>query len=276
MRITSRHRTDAPIIASSGAGHSPAISRRRMAALTALAIGVGAAGIAPIASASPSNSPDDNNTVVSVEGPSGNVLLPMWQWVPKAFGNITVRDSGGQKVKISQKSVAAQSLMAFKEAGVGVNWTYYPAFRAPYIASIAGIPGKGANGWYFRVNGIAIPKAAGIVNLSSGDRVVWAWGQEKQSALAIVNPRDDIAPGATVRPGQFEATIQQVTTKGVRTPAAGATVTYGSATATTDAMGNAVFNAQTGIQVLRATKAGMVAATKRVCTVGTAPECPVP
>ena len=275
MRITTRHRAAEPNHAAGDPAQAPKGGGRRIAALTALALGVGVAGIAPIASASPSNSPNDNNTVVSVEGPSGNVLLPMWQSVPKAFGNTTVRDSGGQKVRVSQKSVAAQSLMAFKEAGVAVNWTYYPAFHAPYIASIAGIPGKGANGWYFRVNGIAIPKAAGIVNLGRGDRVVWAWGQEKQSALAIVNPRDDIAPGATVRPGQVEATIQQVTTKGVRTPAAGATVTYGSATATTDAAGNAVFSTQTGIQVLRATKAGMVAATKRVCTVGTAPECPV-
>jgi hypothetical protein len=249
---------------------------RRAVALTAVTLGAGALVLSPIAVGLPSNNPADANTVVSVEGPAGNVLMPMWQSVPKAFGTITVVDSTRQTVKVSQKSVAAQSLEAFHEAGVKVNWTYYPAFHAPYIASIAGIPGKGANGWYFRVNGIAIPKAAGVVNLGVGDRVVWAWGQEKQSALDIVNPSTGIAPGAQVAPGQFAATIQQVTTKGTRSAAAGATVTYGTATGTTDATGTVVFDTQAGVQVLRATKAGMVAATKHVCTQGTSPECPAP
>lgn len=254
----------------------PRIRSRRTAVLTTLAIGAGVVALAPMALGAPSNKTTDANTVVSVEGPTSNVLLPMWQWVPKAFGTTTVVDSTGQKVKISQKSVAAQSLAAFKEAGVKVNWTYFPAFKAPYIASIGGIPGKGANGWYFRVNGVAIPKAAGVVNLSVGDRVVWAWGQEKQSALDIINPQFGIAPGAPVAPGQFAATIQQVTTKGVRSAAAGATVTYGTATGTTDATGTVVFDTQAGVQVLRATKAGMVAATKQICTQGTSPECPAP
>lgn len=253
----------------------PRSTRRRVLALSAAA-GAIAVAAAPVALAAPSNNPDDANTVVSVEGPAGNVLMPMWQSVPKAFGTKTVVDSTGQKVKISQKSVAAQSLTAFKEAKVAVKWTYFPAFHAPYIAAIGGIPGKGANGWYFRVNGIAIPKAAGVVNLSKGDRVVWAWGQEKQSALDIVNPATGIAPGAAVPPGQFAATIQQVTTKGTRSAAAGATVTYGTTTGTTDATGTVVFNTQAGIQVLRATKAGMVAATKSICTQGTTPECPAP
>ena len=272
MRITTRQRTTQPTPASRTTMLK--VGRRRVAAITAVALGAGAALVAPVAAGAPSNSPNDVNTVVSVEGPAGNVLLPMWQWVPKAFGTTTVRDSGGQKVKISQKSVAAQSLTAFKEAGVKVNWTYYPAFQAPYIASIGGIKGKGVNGWYFRVNGIAIPKSAGVVNLGLGDRVVWAWGQEKQSALDIVNPRTGIAPATAVASGQFATTIQQVTTKGVRTAAAGATVTYGTATGTTDATGTVVFNTQAGNLLLRATKAGMVAATKRVCTIGTSPDCP--
>ena len=238
------------------------IRRRRATAVAAVALVAGAIALTPIALGEPSNKPEDANTVVSVEGPQGNVLMPMWQWVPKAFGTKTVTDSTGQKVKISQKSVAAQSLTAFKEAGVAVNWTYYPAFHAPYIASIGGIKGKGANGWYFRVNGIAIPKAAGVVNLSVGDRVVWAWGQEKQSALDIVTPRTGIAPGSVVYPGQFLVTVQQVSTKGVRTPASGAKVTYGAQTAVTDAAGLAVLTTESGSKPLRATKPGMVASTK--------------
>ncbi|MBM3635305.1 MAG: hypothetical protein FJW99_08525 [Actinobacteria bacterium] len=65
-----------------------------------------------------------------------------------------------------------------------------------------------------------------------GDRVTWYWGQEFATVLEIAAPVTGIVPGAVVEPGTFTVTIDEVTAKNKRSPSAGATVTYGTATAT--------------------------------------------
>lgn len=89
----------------------------------------------------------------------------------------------------------------------------------------------------------------------------------------VVVTASAIAPGAVVGPGTFTVTINEVTAKNKRSPSSGAMVTYGAATATTDANGQATLTAIAGTNVLRVTKAARIAATKQLCTKGGA-DCP--
>ncbi len=244
---------------------------RRIALIAVTTVALAGAA-APAAIATASNDPKDANTVISIEGPSANMLLPGWVAVRKA-GTRTVRDSQGQRVTISARSVLSQALLGTSENRIAMKWSWYPEFAAPWITSIGGIGGKGAEGWNFRVNSVYQSRAANRVNLVSGDRVTWYWGKEFATVLEIADPVYGKAPGAVVGPGPFTVTVNEVTSKNVRTPSAGATVTYGTATGTTNAQGQAVFAPIAGIGTLRVTKAGRIAATKPVCTLG-APECP--
>lgn len=245
---------------------------------TPLAIAAGAAALvaalAPTALGQASNNPNDLNTVLSVEGRTGNMLLPAWVAVPR-IGTRVVSDSSGQKVRISSRSVLAQAINGTSANKVSLKWEWYPSFGAPWITSIGGQGARGAQGWNFRVNGLYLARAANNVNLGRGDRVTWYWGREFATVLDIAAPVSGIAPGAAVNAGTFTATINEVTSRNVRRPSAGATVTYGTATGTTGADGTVAFTAQPGVNTLRATKATRIAATRQVCTIG-APQCPTP
>ena len=245
--------------------------KRRLALATAAGVAL-AAAVAPAALGAASNDPKDANTVISIEGRTANMLLPSWVAVPKK-GTRTVRDSAGTRVRISARSVLSQALLGTSENGIAVKWTWYEQFKAPWVTSIGGQGAKGAQGWNFRVNGVYQSRAANNVNLAVGDRVTWYWGSEFATVLVISAPAFGIAPGAVVGPGPFTVTVNEVTAKNARTPSAGATVTYGTATATTDASGSATLTPIAGTNVLRVTKANRIPATKQVCTLG-APECP--
>lgn len=243
---------------------------------SSLAAAAGAAAVlgvlAPAALGGASNNPSDLNTVISIEGRTANMLLPAWVAVPKT-GTKIVRDSSGQKVRISSRSVLAQALSGTSANTLSLKWSWYPSFGAPFISSIGGQGSKGARGWNFRVNALYLARAANTVNLGRGDRVTWYWGKEFATVLEIAAPVDGIAPGAAVTPGPFTVTVNEVTSKNVRTPSAGVTVSYGSATAVTAADGTVTLATVPGINVLRATKANRIPATKQLCTIG-APECP--
>lgn len=229
--------------------------------------------LAPSALGQASNDPAFTNTVLSIEGKSTNLLPPMWVGVKKT-GTRVVRDSAGQRVRISARSVLSQVLTGTTTAKMPLKWTWYPSFGAPFIASIAGEGPVGAQGWNFRVNGIYLARAANKVNLGHGDRVTWYWGKEFASVLEIASPGVNSIPGVVVGPGPFTVQINKVTSKNVRTPAAGVAVTYGAASATTGAAGTTTFTATSGIGTIRATGPGVIAATKQLCVEGTDPACP--
>ncbi len=250
------------------------MNARHLLVATAGAAAAAVAAAAPAALGQASNSPAFSNTVISIEGPTANVLPPAWVAVRKT-GTRVVRDSSRQRVRISARSVLSQLVTGAPANAIPVRWTWYPSFRAPYVSSIDRIAPRGARGWNYRVNSLYWAKSANNVNLGRGDRVTWYWGGEKDTVLEIAAPSTDIAPGAVVLPGTFTVQVNEVTWKRVRTPSAGATVTYGTTTATTGADGTARFATTPGVGTLRATKASRIAATKRVCTVG-APECPTP
>jgi hypothetical protein len=243
-----------------------------MLAATGAAIAI--AAIAPAALGQPSNDPAFNNTVMSVEGPTANVLAPAWVAVRKS-GTRVVRDTSGTRVRISARSVLSQLITGARANAIPVTWTWYADFGAPYVRTINRVAPKGTRGWNYRVNSLYWSKGSNLVNLGRGDRVTWYWGAEKDTVLEIAAPADGIAPGAAVRPGSFTVQVNEVTWKRVRMASAGATVTYGAATATTGADGTATFTTTPGVSTVRATKASRIAATKQLCTIG-APECPTP
>ena len=108
-------------------------------AVIAAGLALGAAVASPIALAAPSNSPADVNTVVSVEGPAGNVLMPMWQSVPRKVGTTTVvTDSGGQKVRMSAKSVAVQSHHKNACRAFRRRWDAGATFPFPWLTPTLG------------------------------------------------------------------------------------------------------------------------------------------
>jgi len=141
------------------------------------------------------------------------------------------------------------------------------------ITSIGGQGAKGADGWNFRVNSLYKAEAARGGDLKVGDRVPSYWGQEFATVLQIAAPATGTVPGAAVDPGIFTVTINEVTAKNKRSPSSGATVTYGTAPATTGANGQATFTAIAGTNALRVTEAARIAATTRVCTRGGG-DCP--
>lgn len=247
-------------------------TRHMIAAGAAGAIAM--AAMAPVALGQASNDPAFSNTVLSVEGPNQNVLLPTWVAVRKT-GTRVVRDSSRTPVRVSARSVLSQLLIGGSANTMPVRWTWFASFGAPYVSTINRIAPRGAKGWNYRVNSLYWAKGANNVNLGAGDRVTWYWGAEKDTVLEITSPSTGIAPGATVLPGAFTVQVNEVTWKRVRTPSAGATVRYGGATATTGADGTATFTTVPGVGTVRATKRARIAATRTVCTIG-APECPAP
>lgn len=246
-------------------------ARHLLAATAGTAVAL--AATAPLALGQASNDPAFNNTVMSIEGPQANVLPPAWVAVRKT-GTRVVRDTGGTRVRISARSVLSQLVTGAPANAVPVRWTWYASFGAPYVSTIARIAPRGAKGWNYRVNSLYWSKGSNMVNLGRGDRVTWYWGAEKDTVLEIASPSTGIAPGAAIPAGTVTVQVNEVTWKRVRTPSAGATVTYGTATAVTDANGVATFTTAPGVNVIRATKASRIAATRQACTIGTSPECP--
>jgi len=242
------------------------------AAIAGAAIASVAIALAPVALGQPSNDPAFANTVLSIEGKDANLLAPTWVGVKKT-GTRVVRDSTGQKVRISARSVLSQALTGTTTAKVPLKWTWYPSFQAPYVQSIGGQKAVGLKGWNYRVNSLYFAKASNNVNLGFGDRVLWYWGGEKDTVLEIASPGVGSIPGVVVGPGAFTVQVNQVTWKRARTPAVGATVTFGPASATTGTDGTATFTATSGVATIRATRSGTIAATKQLCVEGTNPAC---
>lgn len=247
------------------------MKRRTIAGGISAALALGLA--APAALGQASNDPAFSNTVLSIEGPTSNVLTPSWVAVQRT-GLRVVRDSARTPVRISARSVLSQAITGTRANSVALSWTWYASFGAPFVSKIGGIGPKGAKGWNYRVNSLYWSKGSNNVNLGTGDRVTWFWGGEKDTVLEIASPSTGIAPGAAVKQGPMTVQVNEITWKRVRTPSAGATVTYGTATAVTGADGTATFTTAPGINVVRATKASRIAATRQVCTIGTSPECP--
>lgn len=216
---------------------------------------------------------------IRIEGPTVNVLPTTAVDVPgaalKAFTYAPKKS-----VKAPGDSVFAVLIQATAAAKVPVKWTYYPSFKAVYVSSIGKIGPKGTKGWNFRLNGVASMSGANALRMPAGAVALWYWGTGKESALRITNPADgteawSASPIGIPAAGQpLVIKVSSVSTKGTATPAVGASITYGTATATTGADGTATVTTGAPGTPIGATKAGAIRGWSMTCPVAGVNPCP--
>ena len=141
-----------------------------------------------------------------------------------------------------------------------------------FVTRIGGDRNRGLDGWVYKVGRKVSSAGAGDRSgrrLRAGDRLLWFFCRTQrtggcQRTLEATPDRTAAAPGETVR-----VTVRGYDDQGRGAAVPGATVTLGSATATTDASGVAqVVVAEAGRLALDAARAGMVPAFPTVVTAG--------
>ena len=148
-----------------------------------------------------------------------------------------------------------------------------PADAASLFVTRIGSEGnRGVDGWVYKVGRRVSSAGAGDRSsrrLRAGDRLLWFYCRAQraggcQRTLEATPDRGTAAPGETVR-----VTVRGYDDQGRGVAVAGATVTLGAATATTDAAGVAqVVVPAAGRLALGATRSGMVAAFPGVVRAG--------
>jgi hypothetical protein len=141
-----------------------------------------------------------------------------------------------------------------------------------FVTRIGADRNRGLDGWVYKVGRKVSSAGAGDRSgrrLRAGDRLLWFYCDAQraggcQRTLEATPDRAAAAPGETVR-----VTVRGYDDQGRGVAVAGATVTLGSATATTDAAGVAqVVVPAAGRLALGATRSGMVAAFPGVVRAG--------
>jgi hypothetical protein len=141
-----------------------------------------------------------------------------------------------------------------------------------FVTRIAGERNRGQDGWVYKVGRKVSSAGAGDRSgrrLRAGDRLLWFFCRTTraggcQRTLEATPDRTAAAPGETVR-----VTVRGYDDQGRGVPVPGATVTLGTAAATTDAAGAAqVTVPSAGRLALGATRTGMVAAFPREVRAG--------
>jgi len=140
-----------------------------------------------------------------------------------------------------------------------------------YVRSVAGEAERGSDGWVYKVDnrapGVGAGDPAGRLDRRTV-QVLWFWcrmgASGCQRTLSVAPERDVVAPGGVVR-----VLVRAHNDEGVAPAAAGARVTMGSASAVTDADGEAVLRApmQTGTLDVVATQRGRVRSFAATVTV---------
>jgi hypothetical protein len=141
-----------------------------------------------------------------------------------------------------------------------------------FVTRIAGDGNRGQDGWVYKVGRKVSSAGAGdrsARRLRAGDRLLWFYCRTQrtggcQRTLEATPDRTAAAPGETVR-----VTVRGYDDQGRGVAVPGATVTLGTATATTDAAGVAqVTVPSAGRLALGATRTGMVASFPREVRAG--------
>jgi hypothetical protein len=141
-----------------------------------------------------------------------------------------------------------------------------------FVTRIGGDRNRGLDGWVYKVGRKVSSAGAGDRSgrrLRAGDRLLWFYCRTQrtggcQRTLEATPDRTAAAPGETVT-----VTVRGYDDLGRGTAVPGATVTLGTATATTDGSGVAqLVVPASGRLALNATRAGMVPAFPRLVTAG--------
>ena len=132
-----------------------------------------------------------------------------------------------------------------------------------FVRRMAGDANKGFDGWVYKVGqklattGAADPTGPfGHGLLKDGQRVTWFYCRLDQETRNC--QRTLALKAAPAGPGQITVTVRSYDDRGRSVPAAGATVDADSATATTDANGQATLSVPPGPAFVHATRAGEI------------------
>ena len=112
------------------------------------------------------------DTVIRVEGSSAN-LIPESAIPIEGVGTATVFDSQFQSVDVSRGSAFWQLYRATSSTGLGLSFTYFPAFQSSLVEKIGTDANAGTAGWQFRVDHVSPPVGADATALKQGDSVLW-------------------------------------------------------------------------------------------------------
>jgi hypothetical protein len=234
--------------------------------LLAAACAAGLAAAPPLAGAL--------DTTIRVEG-SGANLIPESAIPIEGAGTATIFDRNFAPVEVSRGSALWQLYRATSSTGLGLGLEHFPAFGATLVQRIGPDENAGTVGWQYRVNHAGPPVGADARTLAEGDSVLWYYGAADGARELDVAPSSD-----RVRAGQaFTVAVTSYGAAGDAAPAAGATVTYGGASATADGAGRATLVAQgEGTRAVTATRAGDIrSAARAVCSFAADPAvCSVP
>jgi hypothetical protein len=203
------------------------------------------------------------DTTIRVEGGSAN-LIPESAIPIEGSGTATVFDVNFAPVEVSRASAFWQLYRATSSTGLGLGFEFFPAFSATLVQRIGPDANAGVVGWQYRVNHVSPAVGADQRALAQGDAALWYFGASDGARELDVAPSSD-----RVRAGDaFTVAVTSYAADGAAAPGAGATVTYGAASATADASGRASFVAQAaGTRAVGATRAGDIrSAARQVCS----------
>jgi hypothetical protein len=203
------------------------------------------------------------DTTIRVEG-SGANLIPESAIPIEGSGTATVFDRNFAAVEVDRGSAFWQLYRATSSTGLGFGFEYFPAFAATLVQRIGPDENAGTVGWQYRVNHSAPSVGADARPLAQGDTVLWYYGAADAARELDVAPSSDRVPAGQA----FTVSVTSYGAGGDAQPAAGARVSYGSASATADGAGRATLVAQgEGTRTVAATRAGDIrSAARPVCS----------
>jgi len=230
-----------------------------------------AACVAAVAMAAPAVA-SAVDTTIRVEG-SAATLVPEGAIGIEGIGTEEVWDNSFTPWPVHRGSAFWQLYRA--ASGSALNFEFKGFSFGLQVITVGPDVSAGSVGWQFKVNHVSPQVGADQTPLAAGDSVLWFFGGYAGARDLDVTPSAD----AVHRGTSFTVTVVSYDENGTPSPAAGASVAYGSATATADPQGRATFIAQgNGVQGVRASRAGDVrSATRAVCTYDADPAvCNVP
>ena len=214
---------------------------------------------------------------IRVEGASATLVPQRTTTLPDAGTTVVTDDLDGDAVTVPARSATAQLRLATREAGLPLGFDIFDFGPGPVsFTTVIGpdaTPSDFSSSWRVKVNHAATQVGADEVLLAPGDEVLWSFGDPGAPELDVTAPAAPVAAGTP-----FTVTVRAFDNAGVATPAAGATVRYGPATATADASGRARLSGDgAGPGSVTATAPGAVRDAAAVCSYAADPSaCGLP
>ena len=106
---------------------------------------------------------------VRIEGATRTIFGATEPLVTPYVGSLPVADGGTLDLKEPTALGTLESASLAGEFFYRINSTSF----GPYVSQIGRLPGEGANGWVYKVNGLSPPVGADAYVVKAGDEVLW-------------------------------------------------------------------------------------------------------